>query len=72
LSDELIEKKYEELKDLHRQELEKYGVDNLTPHGAFTRVLKQRKGSRHQRGMGQGVIPYSCYEDRVINEVDIQ
>ena len=22
--------------------------------------------------MGQGVIPYTCYEDQVINEVDIQ
>ena len=71
-SDELAEKKYEELKDLHQQQLEKYGVDNLTPHEAFTRVLKQRKGSHHQRGMGQGVIPYTCYEHQVINEVDIQ
>jgi len=61
-SNELAEKKYEELKDLHQQQLEKYGVDNLTPHEAFTCVLKQRKGSHHQRGMGQGVMPYACYK----------
>jgi len=22
--------------------------------------------------MGQGAIPYTCYEDRVINDVDVQ
>ena len=68
----LQRKKYEELKDLHHQQLEKYTVDNLTSHEAFTCVLKRQKGSHHQRGMGQGVIPYACYEDQVINEVDIQ
>jgi len=71
-SDELAENKYEEFKELHWQQLKKYGVNNLTPHEAFTRVLKQQKESHHQRGMGSGVLPYTCYEDQVINKVGIQ
>ena len=71
-SDELTEKAYEELQEIHKKELDIYGVDNLTPQKAFTRILKHHEGSNHQRGMGQGVIPCTKYQNQVIIEVDIQ
>ena len=70
--DEHAEKAYEDLQVVHQKELEKYGVDNLTPQEAFTRVLKQRKGSHHERGMGQGVLAFTICQNQGINEEAIQ
>jgi len=71
-SDEHAEKAYEDLHVVHQKELEKYGVDNLTPQEAFTRVLKHRKGSHHQRGMGKGVLAFTSCQNQGINEDTIQ
>ena len=57
---------------MHQKELQKYGVDNLTPQEAFTRVLKHRKGSHHQRGMGQGMLAFTSCQNQGINEDIIQ
>ena len=61
--DELAEKVYEKRQEIHKKELDICGVDNLTPYEAFIRILKHREGSNHQRGMGQGVIPFTKYQN---------
>ena len=70
-SDELAEKAYQDLQELHQKQLDEHGVDNLTPQEAFSRVLEHRKGSHHQRGMGQGVLSFSTYQKKVIPKIDI-
>ncbi|VFQ95815.1 unnamed protein product [Cuscuta campestris] len=68
-SDEYAEKAYDDLKALHQEQLDKYGEDNLTPQEALEIVLKHKKGSIHQRGMGQGVLSFHSYVKKDITKV---
>ena len=69
--DEHAEKAYRDLQKLHQKQLDKYGEENLTPQEAFSYVLKQRKGLRHQRRMGHGVIPFINSQVQEVNEDEI-
>ncbi|VFQ68245.1 unnamed protein product [Cuscuta campestris] len=71
-SDEYAEQAYDDLKALHQEQLDKYGEDNLTPQEAFEIVLKHKKGSNHQRGMGQGVLSFHSYVKKDITKVHEQ
>ncbi|RAL47089.1 hypothetical protein DM860_013983 [Cuscuta australis] len=68
-SDEYAEKADDDLKALHQEKLDKYGEDNLTPQEAFEIVLKHKKGSNHQRGMGQEVLSFHSYVKKDITKV---
>jgi len=69
-SDELAETVYKDLQELHQKQLDKYGKEELTPQEAFTRILKNRKGSHHQRGMG--IISFTASQVQVVDEADIE
>ena len=47
--------KYEELKELHRRQIEQHGTDNLHVQEAYISVLKKKPGC--DRGLGPGPLP---------------
>ncbi|XP_055962183.1 uncharacterized protein LOC126680194 isoform X2 [Mercurialis annua] len=54
--DDEAEEAYKKLLDLHNEQLEKHGVDNLLTSEAYTIVLGHKSG--YQRGLGQGPPPF--------------